>query len=505
MLKRLRVKFIALNMIIVAAVLILTFSAVCILDYQQSISEVTDKLDATLARITPLDDAHRQKKHQEGGWLDVFAPSPNPAEEHSTLEGPNPFNTTIPNGSEHLEDPNQPDNINPLAPSEYENGAPVTEDESPESFDDQTSDNHEPALPPRIGGFEDEKTIPIATYTLRDGTLVEITKHSTASIDADLLTQAAEAVTEVPDGHGELQTLGLFYAKRTLGNECFVAFADASAADSWQSVAWILGGVGVAALVVFFVISLFFSKWALAPVAKAWEKQRQFIANASHDLKTPLTVILANSSILQDHPEKTVKDQMQWIESTEHEALSMQTLVNDLLTLARIDETEANPQLTGPSATAEPIDFSDLVEGELLQMESLAFEHGIELTSEVNPELFVTGNTASLRRIVTTLVDNACKYAGVGHAVSVNLAAVNRKAVLRVHNTGSAIDPDDLPHIFDRFYRADKARNRNDIGGHGLGLAIAQALAQEAGGSITAESSASEGTTFTLTLPLSNS
>lgn len=461
MLKRLRIKFIVLNMVIAAAVLILTFSAVCVLDYQQSINQITEELDVTLSHVGNPDDPRHQRK---------------------------PFGF---------------DRFDFLDPFEDTNFDPLTTDSQTPSEDAQPpQSDSEAALPPRIGGPEEDRALPIATYVLRDASLIELAKHSTASIDEDMLTQAATEVAEVPDGHGELHNLGLFYAKRTLNDESYVAFADASAANSWQSVALILAGVGVGALGVFFVISLFFSKWALAPVAKAWEKQRQFIADASHDLKTPLTVILANSAILEEHPEKTVADQMQWVESTEHEALSMQALVGDLLTLARIDEAETLSQSATTGASLDLVDFSDLVEGELLQMESLAFEHGIELTSTVASGVFVSGEAAHLRRIVTTLVDNACKYAGAGQMVSVHLRTANRKAVLQVHNTGSAIDPADLPHIFDRFYRADKARNRNDIGGHGLGLAIAQALAEESGGSITAQSTEADGTTFTLTLPL---
>lgn len=493
MLKRLRVKFIALNMIIVAAVLILTFSAVCILDHQQNITRVTQELNTTLERIIPPDDPHRQKKHPNDALFDFFDPV---FDSNNTLENPDGFDDVeIIGGFKSL------DGTNKTSSEKTEENAENDALEAPEA-EEQSQTQRDTALPPRIGGSEEEKRIPIATYLLRGTTLIELTKHSTASLDESVLTQAAQEVAQAPDGDGELKNLGLFYAKKTFNDEAYVAFADASAADSWQSVALILGGVGLVALLLFFVISLFFSRWALAPVAKAWEKQRQFVADASHDLKTPLTVILANTSILEEHPEKTIAEQKQWIESTEHEARSMQALVGDLLTLARIDEAEAHAALPGKAIVSERVDFSNLVEGELLQMESLAFEHGITLTSAIAPDLFVSGTPADLRRIVTTLVDNACKYAGMGQVVSVDLTATGRKATLIVHNTGSAIDPTDLPYIFDRFYRADKARNRNDIGGHGLGLAIAQALAHEAKGTITAQSSESDGTTFTLTLPL---
>lgn len=143
--------------------------------------------------------------------------------------------------------------------------------------------------------------------------------------------------------------------------------------------------VEVAALAVFLVISLFFSRWALRPVARAWTQQRRFVADASHDLKTPLTVILANTSIALEHPERSVASQSQWLESTQHEAEAMQGLVGDLLTLAKMDEEEAAAQSGAARPALEEVDLSDVIEGEVLQFESVAFERGVKLESQVEP------------------------------------------------------------------------------------------------------------------------
>ena len=131
-----------------------------------------------------------------------------------------------------------------------------------------------------------------------DGSLAAVQTRTTASIADDVLAQAAAALADQPDGSGSLDGLGLFYEKRTVGGAAYLAFADMSAASGWQTLAVTLAGVGAAALAAFFVISMFFSRWALAPVDRAWRQQRRFVADASHDLKTPLTVILANTSIL---------------------------------------------------------------------------------------------------------------------------------------------------------------------------------------------------------------
>ncbi len=451
MLKRLRVKFVALNMATVAVVLAVVFTAICVLDYQQSLAQVNGALDATLAHADPFGKG----EPEEGA--DPAADAP-PEDDFSPRD--------VPQGPEEAD--GEPQAAGQTGPR-----------------------------PPRIGGGR-EAAVPVAAYAIEDGALVELPTITTASIDDDVLSAAAAAVAELPDGNGSLPSLGLYYAKRTAGGATRLAFADMSAANGWMRLALTLAGVGVLALGAFFVISLFFSRWALKPVAEAWERQRQFVADASHDLKTPLTVILANAAIVAEHPERTVASQRQWLESTAHEAKSMQGLVNDLLELAKIDEAQVSDVIAAPSET---VDVSDVVESELLQMESVAFEAGVALHEDVAAGVRVSGNASQLQRAVKTLLDNAIKYAGAGESVSVTLEVIKRDAVLTVHNTGTPISADDLPHIFDRFYRADKVRNRDDVGGHGLGLAIADAIVRDHGGTLSAVSTEDSGTAFTLTLP----
>ncbi len=428
MLKRLRVKFIALNMSCVAIILVLLCVVICTLNYQSAFEHVNRSLDIAL-------------DHAE--------------EPRSKLHGP-------------------------------------------KDFDEQNA-----PLPPEIGGKESDMSIPVAAFILQpDGTLEEIPSKTTATIATDVLDDATKEIVNAAPGYGELPDLSLVYEKRVTGDTTYLAFADLAYVNSWHSLALYLGGASLLALAVLLVINIFFARWALRPVASAWQQQRQFVADASHDLKTPLTVILANTSILLEHPERSIAEQVQWVDSTQHEAQHMQALVNDLLLLAKLDEEQSigsTPLLQ--EQTSEKVDFSDLVEGELLQFESIAFEKDIIMTSEVEPRLEVTGNLVRLRRVVSTLIDNACKYTHAEQSVTVSLVKSGRFAKLSVNNTGTVIPAQDLPHIFDRFYRADKARTR-DAGGHGLGLAIAQSIAHEHKGTISVKSTEREGTTFTLTLPL---
>lgn len=326
-------------------------------------------------------------------------------------------------------------------------------------------------------------------------------RYNTASISQDVLEQAGEQLAGADEGFGSLSDLGLFYMKRRAGGVMYLAFADMGSASGWRALAATLAVVEVAALAVFLVISLFFSRWALRPVARAWTQQRRFVADASHDLKTPLTVILANTSIALEHPERSVASQSQWLESTQHEAEAMQGLVGDLLTLAKMDEEEAAAQSGAARPALEEVDLSDVIEGEVLQFESVAFERGVKLESQVEPGIELPGSEQRLRRLAGALIDNACKYVDDGGAVDVALSRAGKQVKLEVRNTGAPISPEDLPHVFDRFYRADKART-GGVGGHGLGLAIARAIAEEHGGTLTASSTQAEGTAFTATLPL---
>ncbi len=452
MLRGLRIKFVALTMTAVALVLAVVFSVICVLNYQQSVNAVYSALDTALS----------------------FVQEPKPQNEQKN------FNESV-------------------------DGA----------------QNARELTPPEIGGAREgqDRLIPVAVYSIRDGSTTPVVEanSTTASIADEVLAQATEQLVSTADGHGKLDEVGLFYQKVERNGVVYLAFADGSAADGWQFLALSLAGVGVVTLLVFFVISLFFSRWALSPVKQAWSQQQQFVADASHELKTPLTVILANTSILLSHPESKIAEQSQWVESTQLEASRMQKLVNDMLLLARSDAQRANDESQkalrkhtgeakrlGAESIDEAIDFSYVVEGQILQFESVAFEKHICLEQDVAEGIMVHASSDQLERLVSILLDNACKYAPENTVVTITLSACEnmreKTAQLLVTNQGNPIDEGDLPHLFDRFYRADKARVRT--GGFGLGLAIAKDIVEATGGTIEAQSSEVAGTTFIVTLPV---
>lgn len=248
----------------------------------------------------------------------------------------------------------------------------------------------------------------------------------------------------------------------------------------------ILLAVFCGALALFYGISRYISGLAVRPLEQAMEREKQFVADVSHDLKTPLTVILANSGLLRESPEKTVGEQMTWIEGTDDAAQRMLSMVNEMLTLSQISGTAQARQKTC-------VDLSALAEKACLQLESVAYEKGVALLDDIAGEIFVEGDPGYLTRITSSLIENAVKYEPSGGEVHVRLAAEKNAAVFTVRNPGSVISGDDLPHIFERFYRADQARRG---GGFGLGLAIAKEMTESMGGAISAESSAEKGTVF---------
>lgn len=479
MLKKLRIKFIALNMATVAVVLTVVFTTICVVNHRQSVATVDGALNQAIAQ----------------------------ASEHQGKQmGKDAFGEGQPESGDGPEAPAQVAGqagaaVDPAV------GREDTVSEALAGSADQelaVADSSDVAAPPTIGGHGrgDEQVIPVALFSVSsDGDISALGRFNTASISQDVLEQAGKQLAGADEGFGSLSDLGLFYMKRQAGGVMYLAFADMGSASGWRSLAATLAVVEVAALAVFFVISLFFSRWALRPVARAWTQQRRFVADASHDLKTPLTVILANTSIALEHPERSVASQSQWLESTQHEAEAMQGLVGDLLALAKMDEEEAAAQSGAARSAFEEVDLSDVLEGEALQFESVAFERGVRLESQVEPGIRLRGNEQRLRRLAGTLIDNACKYVDDGGTVDVSLSRSGKQAKLAVRNTGAPISPEDLPHVFDRFYRADKART-GGAGGHGLGLAIARAIAEEHGGTLTASSTQAEGTVFTATLPL---
>lgn len=251
--------------------------------------------------------------------------------------------------------------------------------------------------------------------------------------------------------------------------------------------------IGSGALILFFFISLALSRWAVRPVERAWQRQKQFVADASHDLKTPLTVILSNADILKSQASPADEKKARRIEHIQAEALRMKKLVEDLLTLAKTDSIESRT-LHGS------LDFSFIVTNAILTYEPILYDEQKKLEYDVREGLFVKGDAQLLRRLADVLLDNARKYCPAGGEIRISLNESERRAVLlTVTSQGETIPKEELEQIFLRFYRIDKSRSVN--GGYGLGLSIAKSIVKKHGGKIWAESGIDRGNSFFVSLP----
>jgi len=246
------------------------------------------------------------------------------------------------------------------------------------------------------------------------------------------------------------------------------------------------------AILVFFFLSIFLSRRAVRPMETAWERQKQFIANASHELKTPLTVILSNADILQKNVTDGDEKNAVRLEHIHAEAKRMKSLVEDMLTLARSDSAEAAPVHTA-------LDFSYTVKSAVLMYEAVFYDENKNFSYRIEDGLTVSGDAERLRQLAHILLDNARKYSLEGGSIEIVLKRHEPHTLLfRVSNSGAPIPKSELESIFLRFYRRDEARSAD--GSFGLGLAIAQSITGEHRGKIWAESGET-GNSFFVMLP----
>lgn len=308
--------------------------------------------------------------------------------------------------------------------------------------------------------------------------------------DAKFLQELIQYVYTTPDPSGIIEAYALRYCRvSTLGSQKLI-FVDVSSQDA--ALTSLMQGcamIGVASLVAFLGISFLLARWAVQPVEKAWRQQRQFVSDASHELKTPLTVIMSNAELLQGG-QCDEENRVQFAESILSMSHRMRHLVEGLLELARGDNGQTQKSFA-------PLDYSHLVETALLPFEPVLFECGLTLQASLEPGITLTGSAEHLRQVVDILLDNAGKYAVPG-IVEVTLQRQGRTCLLTVSNPGEPIPKGELVRIFERFYRVDKARTGGSS--FGLGLSIAQNIVNAHNGKIWAQSNET-GNCFFVQLP----
>lgn len=235
--------------------------------------------------------------------------------------------------------------------------------------------------------------------------------------------------------------------------------------------------IGALAFGGFLILSILLARWAVRPVERAWTQQQQFIADASHELKTPLTVVITGAELMKD---PAIKDEVrqQCVENILETSGRMRSLLEEMLNLARAENVQQE-------LMEETCDLSDILEDSVLSFEPLFFERGLELQWEIEEGLRVKGNESQLRQLADILLDNAQKYSLPGGASLRLKRSGSRSCEIVVSNPASPMKEEELDHIFQRFYRGDQARSAT--GSYGLGLSIARGILERHGGTIRAE------------------
>ena len=298
--------------------------------------------------------------------------------------------------------------------------------------------------------------------------------------DREFLRELLEVTFDTHTNTGVLKEYNLRFSLKELPMGKCIVFADMTSEQSTlQNMMRTFFMVGSAAFLVFLGISILLARWAVKPVDRAWQQQKQFVADASHELKTPLTVIMTDAELLHA-PDCPEADREPLSGSILTMSLQMRGLVENLLDLARIDNGSVKEECS-------IVSFSDIVSDAAMMFEPAFFEKGLPLRYEIEPDIQVNGISAHLKQLICILLDNAGKYASPGGETFVKLSRGTRKrCLLEVSDQGEPLSQEDLKNIFKRFYRADKARSINHS--YGLGLSIAQSIAEEHHGKIRADS-----------------
>jgi len=342
----------------------------------------------------------------------------------------------------------------------------------PSDFDD----GHKPnMMPPRDDHDFITPETPFSTrhFTVlfdNEGNVVRTFTESIYAISSEQAVEYAEKVLKSDDKRGWISNyrFRVYYSEYGPG----VVFVDGTMNRSAMMQSTATAGVvlfACAALVLLLIILL--SKKAVKPIAESYEKQKQFITDANHELKTPLTLILANLDIDEEELGKS-----EWLDDIRSEGHRMTELVNQMVALSRMDEDNITLNET-------EVKLGLMVSETVSEFETLALSRGKKLESIVDDNITCFGDEFLLRRLVGILLDNAIKYCDRGGEITVSLKK-HRHVVLTVENTYSAVGELELNRLFDRFYRADKSRSFN--GGFGIGLSMARAIAQMHKGEITA-------------------
>lgn len=322
------------------------------------------------------------------------------------------------------------------------------------------------------------EVFPSGTVRVSGSEYYQLDKTALRALVQECVNQSANSGV-LPDYH-------LRYLRAVGFSTIRIAFTDSSLEQATlRSLVLTSLLIGMAALAVLFGCSYWLAGFVTRPVEKAWDEQRRFLSDASHELKTPLTVILSSADLLAENEDSV------YVDNIRSESRRMKKLVESMLTLSRADD--------GHKMTLASVEWSEQLADTALLFEPVAFEAGHELRYRIEKNILVNGNEESLRQLTGILLDNAIKYAAPDTPVYLTLTRQDKTAALTVENSGPPIPKEKLQHLFERFYRADESRSDGE--GFGLGLSIARSIVRAHKGAIRCESD-ERSTRFIVGIPL---
>lgn len=342
----------------------------------------------------------------------------------------------------------------------------------------------------------------IGLYVLNEeGTILFET--GTVPLERDVpIEHVLTFVQESVRSDGVVPAYTLRYLRADIDNGCVIVLgsrAQELSETNFQLLLYVLAALG--ALVTIFVLSSYLAGKSIRPIENTVNSQNQFLADASHELKTPLTVISANLDIVQSHPDEPVREQTKWLESSRSEINRLVELINDMLKLYR-SETEA-----AENYDLKKCNLTMLLEECIMSTEALVYETNIKLESDLSPDVFVVCDETKLKQVFYILIDNAVKYMNAkdGEGLIKIVLRGNEKLIqMTFFNNGDPIPEEKKSGVFDRFFRAEESRTiETDTkkGGYGLGLSIARNIIESHNGKIGLNFSDETGTCFSITLP----
>ena len=332
-----------------------------------------------------------------------------------------------------------------------------------------------------------------------DGTIKQHFKSYEVSTNDDTLQNVVDKILKSGKDFGKVDISSSTYSYLK-GNGPFgvkIAFMERSMYDNmlFQLLKNLIL-IGFISLIALLFISIYLTNKSIIPIKETFKKQKQFIADASHELKTPLSIIKTNTSLILSHPDDTIKNQSKWINYINSQTDRMSELISEMLSLAKMDTAENKLPLS-------PINMSKIVESMILMFDAVLYENNIELETNISKNLFINGDKESLKKLFSVIMDNAIKHTNKNGNITVSLFSDKNKVKMIIRNTGEGIAQEHLERIFERFYRVDKARTR-EMGGTGLGLSIAKEILDKNGGSIDIKSVVGQGTEVVIRIPTKN-